>query len=73
MSAPAPTVVLVHGAFADWSSWNGVIERLQAKDVPVVRRRIRCAESPSTPPIVASVLDEIPGRWSPSATRTAVR
>ena len=24
----APTVVLVHGAFADASSWNGVIERL---------------------------------------------
>ena len=24
------TVVLVHGAFADASSWNGVVERLQA-------------------------------------------
>ncbi len=24
------TIVLVHGAFADSSSWNGVIERLQA-------------------------------------------
>jgi alpha-beta hydrolase superfamily lysophospholipase len=24
-----PTVLLVHGAFADASSWNGVIERLQ--------------------------------------------
>jgi pimeloyl-ACP methyl ester carboxylesterase len=30
-----PTVVLVHGAFADASSWNGVIERLQAKRVSV--------------------------------------
>ena len=30
-----PTVVLVHGAFADSSSWNGVIERLQAKGVQV--------------------------------------
>ncbi len=30
-----PTVVLVHGAFADGSSWKGVIERLQAKGVPV--------------------------------------
>jgi pimeloyl-ACP methyl ester carboxylesterase len=32
-SAPAaakPTIVLVHGAWADSSSWNGVIERLQA-------------------------------------------
>jgi pimeloyl-ACP methyl ester carboxylesterase len=33
--ATAPTVVLVHGAFADASSWNGVIERLQAKGVAV--------------------------------------
>ena len=33
--ATSPTVVLVHGAFADASSWNGVIERLQAKGVAV--------------------------------------
>jgi pimeloyl-ACP methyl ester carboxylesterase len=31
----SPTVVLVHGAFADTSSWTGVIERLQAKGVQV--------------------------------------
>ncbi|WP_420712011.1 MULTISPECIES: alpha/beta fold hydrolase [unclassified Streptomyces] len=31
-----PTVVLVHGAFADASSWNGVIERLQREGYPVV-------------------------------------
>src|ERR1700729_2586163 len=30
-----PTVVLVHGAFADASSWNGVITRLQRNGVPV--------------------------------------
>ena len=29
------TVVLVHGAFADASSWNGVITRLQSRGVPV--------------------------------------
>jgi pimeloyl-ACP methyl ester carboxylesterase len=29
------TVVLVHGAFADASSWNGVITRLQNRGVPV--------------------------------------
>jgi len=28
--AVKPTIVLVHGAWADSSSWNGVIERLQA-------------------------------------------
>ncbi|MGW2715038.1 alpha/beta fold hydrolase [Streptomyces sp. NPDC001356] len=31
-----PTVVLVHGAFADASSWNGVIERLRHAGYPVV-------------------------------------
>jgi pimeloyl-ACP methyl ester carboxylesterase len=33
---PQPTVVLVHGAFADGSSWNGVIERLQQQGCTVV-------------------------------------
>lgn len=31
-----PTVALIHGAFADSSSWAGVVERLQADGVPVV-------------------------------------
>jgi pimeloyl-ACP methyl ester carboxylesterase len=31
-----PTVVLVHGAFADASSWNGVIEILEKDGYPVV-------------------------------------
>ncbi len=35
MPNETPTVVLVHGAFADASSWKGVIERLQAKGVKV--------------------------------------
>jgi pimeloyl-ACP methyl ester carboxylesterase len=30
-----PTIVLVHGAFADGSSWNGVIERLQQQGYTV--------------------------------------
>lgn len=30
------TVMLVHGAFADGSGWNGVIEQLQAKRVQVI-------------------------------------
>ena len=29
-SGPKPTIVLVHGAWADSGSWNGVIWRLQA-------------------------------------------
>jgi len=31
-----PTVVLVHGAFADASSWSGVIPLLRAQGVPVI-------------------------------------
>jgi pimeloyl-ACP methyl ester carboxylesterase len=31
-----PTVVLVHGAFAESSSWSGVVERLSAEGHPVV-------------------------------------
>ena len=42
------TVVLVHGAFADSSSWSGVIERLQANGVQVMPPLTRCAVSPST-------------------------
>jgi pimeloyl-ACP methyl ester carboxylesterase len=43
----SPTVVLVHGAFADASSWNGVTERLQ--------RRAPTARSPrsAVPPMSA--------------------
>jgi pimeloyl-ACP methyl ester carboxylesterase len=35
-AAPKPTIVLVHGAWADASSWNGEVERLQ-RDGYVVR------------------------------------
>ncbi|MEV5640046.1 alpha/beta hydrolase [Streptomyces flaveolus] len=36
MSAQKPTIVLVHGAFADSSSWNGVVAKLRSHDYPVV-------------------------------------
>jgi pimeloyl-ACP methyl ester carboxylesterase len=57
----APTVVLVHGAFADSSGWNGVIERLQSKGVLVT-----CAANPLRgikidSDYVAGVLEETPG------------
>lgn len=35
-NGPKPTVVLVHGAFADSSSWHGVVSRLQKNGYPVV-------------------------------------
>jgi pimeloyl-ACP methyl ester carboxylesterase len=34
--AAKPTVVLVHGAFADGASWNGVIKLLESDGYPVV-------------------------------------
>ncbi|MFI6952319.1 hypothetical protein ACIBJI_02505 [Nocardia sp. NPDC050408] len=34
--APKPTIVLVHGAFADGSSWNDVIDKLRRDRYPVV-------------------------------------
>lgn len=36
MSTTLPTVVLVHGAFAESSSWNGVIARLQSEGLQVI-------------------------------------
>jgi pimeloyl-ACP methyl ester carboxylesterase len=35
-AAPRPTVVLVHGAFADASGWNGEITRLQRAGYPIL-------------------------------------
>ncbi|TFH80788.1 alpha/beta fold hydrolase [Pseudomonas kribbensis] len=36
MAAEKPTVVLVHGAFADSSSWNGVVRILEKDGYPVI-------------------------------------
>ncbi|MDX6279120.1 MAG: hypothetical protein QOH03_191 [Kribbellaceae bacterium] len=36
MSEQKPVVVLVHGAFAESASWNGVIQQLQAKSIEAV-------------------------------------
>jgi pimeloyl-ACP methyl ester carboxylesterase len=36
MNEQKPTVVLVHGAFAESASWNGVIERLQGQGIDCV-------------------------------------
>ena len=57
----SPTVVLVHGAFADGSSWNGVIERLQAKGVKVTAPANPLRGISSDSAYIASVLDQIPG------------
>jgi pimeloyl-ACP methyl ester carboxylesterase len=57
----APTVVLVHGAFADASSWNGVIERLQTKGVEVTAPANPLRGISSDSAYIAGVFDEISG------------
>jgi pimeloyl-ACP methyl ester carboxylesterase len=56
-----PTVVLVHGAFADASSWNGVIARLERRGYTVVApaNPLRGLYDDST--YIASVLDSVKG------------
>jgi pimeloyl-ACP methyl ester carboxylesterase len=58
---PKPTIVLVHGAFADSSSWNGVIARLERDGYPVIApaNPLRGLDSDST--YISSVLATIPG------------
>jgi pimeloyl-ACP methyl ester carboxylesterase len=56
-----PTVVLVHGAFADSSSWAGVIERLQAKGVEVTAPANPLRGLTSDSAYLASVLGQTPG------------
>src|SRR5439155_837396 len=61
MSESTPTVVLVHGAFADAPSWNGVIERLQAQGVPVVAVANSLGGISSDSAYVAAIFEETPG------------
>jgi pimeloyl-ACP methyl ester carboxylesterase len=56
-----PTVVLVHGAFADASSWNDVIERLQADGVRVTAPPNPLRGISIDAAYIASLLDQIPG------------
>jgi pimeloyl-ACP methyl ester carboxylesterase len=60
-SAPKPTVVLVHGAFADSSSWDAVISRLERRGYPVigVANPLRGLAGDSA--YLSSVLDTVTG------------
>jgi pimeloyl-ACP methyl ester carboxylesterase len=56
-----PTVVLVHGAFADSSSWTGVIERLQAKGIQVTAPANPLRGLTSDSAYLVGVLGQTPG------------
>ncbi|KOX02036.1 MULTISPECIES: alpha/beta fold hydrolase [Streptomyces] len=56
-----PTVVLVHGAFADAASWSGVIEELQSHGIPVIAPPNPLRGLASDAAYVASVAAQIDG------------
>lgn len=60
-STSKPTIVLVHGAFAESASWNGVISRLIADGYPVlaVANPLRGVSSDAT--YLSSVLENLDG------------
>lgn len=56
-----PTVVLVHGAFADSSSWNGVIARLRSDGYPVIGVANPLRSLPGDADYLRDVLDSVDG------------
>lgn len=56
-----PTIVLVHGAFADASSWNGVIERLQRQGYTVIAPANPLRGVAADSAHIASLLGQIDG------------
>src|ERR1700760_1863051 len=60
-SNTAPTVVLVHGAFADSSSWNGVVERLRAAGIQVTAAPNPLRGITHDSAYVASFMKQVPG------------
>jgi len=56
-----PTVVLVHGAFADASSWSGVIPKLQAEGYEVVAVANPLRGLASDAAYVSNIIKGIPG------------
>jgi len=62
-AAPAtrPTVVLVHGAFAESASWNGVVARLARDGYPVVAAANPLRSVKGDAAFVAAILSSIKG------------
>ncbi|MBT2767638.1 alpha/beta hydrolase [Stenotrophomonas sp. ISL-67] len=58
---PKPTVVLVHGAFADSSSWNGVIQQLHDKGYTVIAAANELRGVNNDASFVSSVLKTVRG------------
>ncbi|QDN94441.1 alpha/beta hydrolase [Streptomyces sp. S1D4-23] len=56
-----PTVVLIHGAFADASSWSSVVERLQRQGHRVLAPALPLRGLASDSAYIRSVLDSVTG------------
>jgi len=58
---PLPTIVLVHGAFAESSSWNGVIRKLQAQHFQVIAAANPLRGVKSDAAQIAGLVDAVKG------------
>ena len=58
---PKPTVVLIHGAFADASSWSDVVARLQREGYPVIAPANPLRGVSADAAYISSVLDTVSG------------
>src|SRR3954469_21562059 len=56
-----PTIVLVHGAFAESSSWNAVITELAAKGYPTIAAANPLRGVKSDADYIASIVSSIKG------------
>ena len=56
-----PTIVLVHGGYADSSCWNGVIKELQGKGYTTIAGSNPLRGIPTDAPYIGSLLDSISG------------
>jgi pimeloyl-ACP methyl ester carboxylesterase len=68
-----PTVVLVHGAFADSSSWNGVIAVLEHDGYKVIAAPDNLRGVRADADVVADVVKSVSGPWCWSAIPMADR
>jgi len=58
---PKPTIVLVHGGYADSSCWNGVIPKLQRQGFTTIAGSNPLRGIPTDAPYIGSLLDSISG------------
>ncbi|MFG1663878.1 alpha/beta fold hydrolase [Streptomyces sp. Y7] len=56
-----PTIVLVHGGYADSSCWNGVIQELQGRGFTTIAGSNPLRGIPTDAPYIASLLDSVSG------------